>query len=179
MTQSDKSTFTGFWLVIPDLQACHTQSLYPQIQYISSKISKSLAILQKLIKTINISNLQNLYYSFIYPYLINGITVWGSAGATALNPVIKLQKRLVRILSSSPRYEHTAPLFKKLKFLPLEYLFKYAMLIYSCLSIKIICFHKYIKNVSLLTKGINRKKPGSLLYITYPDSELTILKETF
>ena len=71
-----------------------------------------------------------LYYSFIYPYLINGITVWGSAGATALNPVIKLQKRLVRILSSSPRYEHTAPLFKKLKFLPLEYLFKYAMLIF-------------------------------------------------
>ena len=96
----------------------------------SSKISKSLAILQKLIKTINISNLQNLYYSFIYPYLINGITVWGSAGATALNPVIKLQKRLVRILSSSPRYEHTAPLLKKLKFLPLEYLFKYAMLIF-------------------------------------------------
>ena len=123
ITQLDQIKFLGY---IVD----HKLSWKPQIQYISSKISKSLAILQKLIKTINISNLQNLYYSFIYPYLINGITVWGSAGATALNPVIKLQKRLVRILSSSPRYEHTAPLFKKLKFLPLEYLFKYAMLIF-------------------------------------------------
>ena len=123
ITQLDQIKFLGY---IVD----HKLSWKPQIQYMSSKISKSLAILQKLIKTINISNLQNLYYSFSYPYLIYGITVWGSAGATALNPVIKLQKRLVRILSSSPRYEHTSPLFKKLKFLPLEYLFKYAILIF-------------------------------------------------
>ena len=73
----------------------------PHIQYISSKISKNIAILQKLIKTINISNLHNLYYSLIYPYLFNGISVWGLAGVTALSPVIKLQKRIVRLLSCS------------------------------------------------------------------------------
>ena len=87
----------------------------PHIQYISSKISKNIAILQKLI---------------VYPYLFNGISVWGLAGVTALSPVIKLQKRIVRLLSCSPKLEHTAPLFKKLNLLPLEYLFKFAILIF-------------------------------------------------
>ena len=68
ITQIDQITFLGY---IVD----HKLSWKSQIQYMFSKISKSLAILQKLIKTININNLQNLYYSFIYPDLINGITV--------------------------------------------------------------------------------------------------------
>ena len=66
ITQIDQIKFLGY---IVD----HKLSWKPQIQYLSSKISKSLAILKKLIKTININNLQNLYYSLIYPYLINGL----------------------------------------------------------------------------------------------------------
>ena len=62
--------------------------------------------------------------------MFNGISVWGLAGVTALSPVIKLQKRIVRLLSCSPKLEHTAPLFKKLNLLPLEYLFKFAILIF-------------------------------------------------
>ena len=108
----------------------HKLSWKSHIQFIASKISKNFAILLKLIKTINSRNIQNLYYSFIYPYLINGISVWGSAGVTALNPLILLQKRIIRMLTSSPRLTHTAPLFKQLNFLPLETLFKFNILIY-------------------------------------------------
>ena len=71
----------------------HKLSWKSHIQFIASKISKNFAILLKLIKTINSRNIQNLYYSFIYPYLINGISVWGSAGVAALNPLILLQKK--------------------------------------------------------------------------------------
>ena len=52
------------------------------INYISLKVSKNIAIIKKLITTINRDSLYNLYYSLIYPYLINGITVWGTSGIT-------------------------------------------------------------------------------------------------
>ena len=102
----------------------------PHISYISLKISKNIAVLKKLIKVLNWENLHCLYYSLIYPYLINGITVWGSSGHNKLSPLIILQKRVVRILTNSKRLEHTPPLFQKLNMLPMKLLFVYNILIY-------------------------------------------------
>ena len=108
----------------------HKLNWKSHIQYIASKISKSYAILQKLIKTLNIRNIQNLYYSLIYPYLTNGISVWGSAGVSVINPLRILQKQTVCMLTWNPRLAHTAPLFRELNFLLLELLFKFHILVY-------------------------------------------------
>ena len=83
------------------------------INYILLKVSKNIAIIKKLIKTINRDSLYNLYYSLIYPYLINGITVWGISGISTLSPLIILQKKVVRIFMKSGRRDHTLPLFEK------------------------------------------------------------------
>ena len=99
------------------------------INYISLKVSKNIAIIKKLIKTINRDSLYNLYYSLIYPYLINGITVWGISGISNLSPLIILQKKVVRIFMKSGRRDHTLPLFKKLNILPFNSLYVYNMLV--------------------------------------------------
>ena len=47
-----------------------------QVNYISKKIKRNIGILSKLrhyVKT-----LTNLFYSLIYPFLIYGITAWGT-----------------------------------------------------------------------------------------------------
>ena len=59
----------------------------------------------------NKKNLTNLYHTFIFPYLIYCVEVWGSACKTNLTPITLLQKKIVRILSFSDRLEHTEPLF--------------------------------------------------------------------
>ena len=62
--------------------------------------------------------LTNLYHTFIFPYLIYCVEVWGSACKTNLTPITLLQKKIVRILSFSDRLEHTEPLFIRLDILP-------------------------------------------------------------
>ena len=95
------------------------------VSYISLKVSKNIAVLRKLLKTLNRENLYNLYYSLIYSYLINGITVWGASGSSTLAPLVTLQKKVVRILTQSGRIDHTLPLFKNLNILPLNWLYVY------------------------------------------------------
>ena len=66
-----------------------------------------------------------MYYSFIYPYLQYCNEVWGNAYAVHINRLKLLQKRAIRIIAKVDRYEHTAPLFKKFKILPLSHINDY------------------------------------------------------
>ena len=61
--------------------------------------------------------MRNLYYSFVYPYLIYCVEVWGNAHDTYLDPLIKLQKKCVRVITFSYYLEHTTPLFEQLDIL--------------------------------------------------------------
>ena len=63
--------------------------------------------------------LHNLYYrpTFVYPYLIYGVEMWGNACSVYLDPLVKLQKKCLRIITFSSYLEHTEPLFQNLKIL--------------------------------------------------------------
>ena len=60
-----------------------------------------------------------LYYSFIYPYFNYALEVWGDTYISYLQPLIKLQKRAIRIITASGWLDHTAPLFKQINTLQL------------------------------------------------------------
>ena len=49
------------------------------IQFIKKKISKGLGILCKAIIVLKLRTLLTLFYSFIYPYILYCIEIWGSA----------------------------------------------------------------------------------------------------
>ena len=52
-------------------------------------------------KLLSKSALINLYYAFIFPYLINCVEVWGNALSTHTQPLIKLQNKIMRIITNS------------------------------------------------------------------------------
>ena len=64
-----------------------------QVNYISKEIKRNIGILSKLRHYVNLKTVTNLYYSLIYPFLIYGITAWGSTFNSALTPIINLQKK--------------------------------------------------------------------------------------
>ena len=49
-----------------------------QVNYISKKIKRNIGILSKLRHYVSLKTLANLFYSLIYPFLIYGITAWGT-----------------------------------------------------------------------------------------------------
>ena len=87
------------------------------ITYIQNKISKSIGILTKIRGFLNKKSLRNLYYSFLYPCLTYCVEVWGNAHDTYLDPLIKLPKKCVRVITFSYYLEHTTPLFEQLDIL--------------------------------------------------------------
>ena len=66
--------------------------------------------------------LKNLYYSYIYPYLIYCIEIWGIPSQTHLNPLLFKPKKFVRIMTFSFYYAHTAPIFRDLEILTIDQL---------------------------------------------------------
>ena len=69
--------------------------------------------------------LQNLYYTFVYPYLVYCNIVWASSYQTHLNRLEILQKKIVRIITFSPPNLYTASLFDGLELLQFRYIHIY------------------------------------------------------
>ena len=107
---------------------------HSHINYISNKISKSVAIL-RLLKYIFPKNiLKTLYLTLVYPYIIYCNIIWGSASKTALRPLILLQKKCLRVICKANYLDHTDPLFSETKLLKVKQIFKLncAKFIYKC-----------------------------------------------
>ena len=92
------------------------------VQYIKNIISKSIGILIKIRPHLDKVTLRNLYFTFVYPYLIYCVEVWGNTCDTHLDPIIKIQKKCVRVITFSHYLEPTESLFKDLKILALKIL---------------------------------------------------------
>ena len=90
------------------------------IREISKKMSRSVGILAKVRHYANINVLTKLYYVIIYPFLIYGLLAWGSTYPTTLKSIVILQKKAVRIITSSKHDAHKSVLFHQLYILKLS-----------------------------------------------------------
>ena len=89
------------------------------------KVSRGLGVIIKIRKVLQKEFLISLHYSFIYPYLIYRNQIWGSACKTHIEPLFILQKRALRIITGVHPRSPSEPLFRQLKFLNCENIFKY------------------------------------------------------
>lgn len=103
-------------------------------QYICSKLSKTSGILHRIRDFVPESVLVDLYHSFVYPYLLYGILIWGDAPSVHLNSLLLVQKRIIRIITSSEYLAATKPLFLKTKILRIPEIYKYSVGIHMYLQ---------------------------------------------
>jgi len=67
---------------------------------------------------------KKVYFALLYPHIQYCTTSWGCAPKSVLDPLIKLQKRMVRIMTFSHNKASSTPLFHKLNLLTLNDVFK-------------------------------------------------------
>ena len=80
-----------------------------------------MGILFKAIIVLKESVLHQLYYSYIFSYLIYCSEVWGTASQIHLQPlIIRLPKKKFRIINFSPYNSPTKPIFEHLYILSLQ-----------------------------------------------------------
>jgi hypothetical protein len=85
------------------------------IKMICSKAGKSIGILHKARPVLNEAALLQLYRSLVEPYINYCCLIWGSATMnTYLNKLHILQKKCIRVITSSSYTEHAQPIMNRL-----------------------------------------------------------------
>ena len=90
------------------------------INKIATKVSKTIGIISRLKNFVPQHYLRLLYSTLILPHFTYGILTW----AFDIERLFKLQKRAIRIITSSKYNAHTEPLFKQLDCLKLPDIIK-------------------------------------------------------
>ena len=72
------------------------------IAHIEKKIAKACGSLAKLRHYVHIDTLIEVYYALVHSYVRYGISTWGNASKTTMQPLISLINRVVRIMTFAP-----------------------------------------------------------------------------
>jgi hypothetical protein len=96
------------------------------IAHICKTLAKCVGIMYKIRNYIDINTSITLYYTLFYPYLTYCNIVWGNTYKSYLQPVVLLQKKIIRVIAGNRIYlEHTDPLFEKTKIMKFHDLHRY------------------------------------------------------
>ena len=95
------------------------------ISYINTKIAKGIGIICRAKKYFSTTALINLYHAFIFPYLIYCVEVWGNALSKHVQPLIKLQNKILKIITPSHRFINKEQLYAHSGILPFNLLVKH------------------------------------------------------
>jgi hypothetical protein len=87
------------------------------VEQILPKLSAACFSIRNLIHTLNPDILHMVYFAYFHSVLHNGIIVWGNSAH--VHQVFKLQKRVVRVMSSVGLRSSCKSLFRKLNILPI------------------------------------------------------------
>ena len=96
------------------------------VSSILKKLKRNIGLICKARHYVNLQILVNLYYCLIYPYLVYGIVVWGHTYQSTIDPLIIIQKKVLRLITFSKFDAHSNPIFLQLqilKFPDLVYLY--------------------------------------------------------
>lgn len=124
------------------------------VKIISSKIAKSVGVLNRIKDFVPKAVLRNIYFAIVQPYFYYCIIIWGNSADFLLNNLKLLQKRAIRCISNSHYLAHTAELFKELKILKLNQLYNFNVAQYMFKTIHISNFDPVL--LGYINSNINR-----------------------
>ena len=91
---------------------------------IANKVSRTVGLLCRLKRMLPKHTLRLIYTSLVLPHLQYGVLNWGFN----MGRIAKLQKKAMRYITCSKYNAHTTPIFRDLKLLKLEDIFKVSLL---------------------------------------------------
>jgi hypothetical protein len=109
------------------------------IEHIYSKLRRFVGALSHVNLCLPKKTKLQMYYAMFYSVIYYSLLVYGTTCTTYMTRLLILQKRLIRLVSNSPRLSHTVPLFNELHIVPVNMLYNFKLL---------RCLHQSSKNAS-------------------------------
>ena len=91
---------------------------------VCTKLARGCFALIKLQNLVNLSTLKSVYYAMVYTHRQYCIAVWGHACKIVINPLEKMQKKIVRIMVKASFTDPFLPIFYKLNILKVADIYK-------------------------------------------------------
>ena len=106
--------------------------------HVCSKIAQSNYIINRSKHFLPSKSLVTLYYALVQSHLLYCLPLYSCTSAKNIAKLERMQKKTIRNITNSAYTAHTAPLFTKLKIMPLKHLINYSqsLLVHSI-------YHKY------------------------------------
>ena len=101
---------------------CHISNL-------CSKLSKLCGIMYITRKKLSKAALINIYYCLFYSNLSYCITLWGGATSKNINMLYMVQKRFIRAITFTRKFERITPIFNSMRILKLCFIYKLFMFV--------------------------------------------------
>ena len=98
---------------------------------VSSKLSKSIGILNKINFFFAKKCLNLIYKSICLPYVMYCNVIWASTYPSTTNPIKILMKRAIRTITQSTKWQHTNELFQSTNNFTFDNLHKYLVTIFT------------------------------------------------
>ena len=153
------------------------------VSYVTSKISKSIGILYKLRCLVSEHTLRSLYYALVFPYLLYGNIVWGGTYVSHTQPVVILQKKIIRIISNVHFTHHTNDLFRNNNILKFQDIHFFVLCNFMFKNLNLAVFHSRsshynTRSENMLTSSFHRLSltqhsiyfTGPIIWNSLPDS---------
>jgi hypothetical protein len=102
-----------------------TQKHHQTITNIIKKLQPVIHKLRHASNYLSTPRMKQLYYTHAYPHLIGDISIWGTddSSKTYIQPLVRIQKKLIRIIKNLPPRTHTKPIMQELSILSLYNLY--------------------------------------------------------
>lgn len=100
-----------------------------QINNVCKKISRTVYLFWKLKSFVNLEYLRMAYFGLFQSHISYGILLWGHS--TAVNDILLIQKKIIRIITGAGFLEHCKPLFISLRVCTVINLYIFHVLMYA------------------------------------------------
>ena len=136
-----------------------------------------MGILSKLKHFFPSNLLLKLYYAFIHPHLLYGLSIWGCTRKSYLSKLQSLQNKAVKIICGGKYMDHATPFYSKLKLLKIPELNKH--------EVAKLVFHHYhqrlpplLSNLYIETNQVSQKCTRSSSTANNPTLYIPLYKTT-
>ena len=144
----------------------NTLSWKNHITEITPKLNKACYVIRTLTFLKSPELLRMVYFSYFHSIMSYGIIFWGNSHHSV--NIFKIQKRIIRIITNSNRYDTCRPLFKQLRILPLPSQYIFSILIFVVTNKKLFQLNsqvhnihtRYNDNLHLLSTGLTLVQKG-------------------
>ena len=102
----------------------------PHINNLSNRLSRIAALLFRVKNFMPEFVLKRIYHAHVSSIINYCNIIWANTYPSHLDPLVKAQKRIIRLITNSEFLAHTQPLFQQLKIFDIENLRKYSLAIY-------------------------------------------------